>query len=224
MDRGFLFKLINSYMDKFNPGDSRSLHDFKFTFLEIICSHEHYISFNLPLQHSRLSPKSRSPDYLQEYCLSEEFCKHHFLVALLLQEVKTSLNEMVHIRKLALTTLRELLAKHELDDRYQSKGQMSRIATIYVPWLGIVLDNLNRMSVIEKQHTDETGSHSVVNRISSSSSYLFGKSCVNSETPKSHRFTLHIDQQSPMHLRNSAFFDAIAGQGKVYSENYFVIV
>lgn len=214
MDRGFLFKLMNSYMDKFNPGDSRSLQDFKFTFLEIICSHEHYISFNLPLQHSRLSPKSRSPDYLQEYCLSEDFCKHHFLVALLLQEVKTSLNEMMHIRKMAVITLRDLMAKHELDDRYQSKGQMSRIAAIYVPWLGIVLDNLNRISIVDKQNMDETCSHNAVNRISSSNSYLFGKSSVTTETPKSHRFTFHIDQQSPMHLRNSAFFDAIAGQCK----------
>jgi len=60
-------------------------------------------------------------DYISEYCLSEEFCKRHFLVGLLLQEVRTSLNEVFQIRKVAVSTLRDLLAKHELDDRYQHK-------------------------------------------------------------------------------------------------------
>lgn len=53
--------------------------------------------------------------------MSEDFCKHHFLVGLLMQEVRTSLNEIVQIRKVAISTLRDLMAKHELDDRYQNK-------------------------------------------------------------------------------------------------------
>lgn len=147
IDRGFVFKLINNYMDRFNPGDPRLLQEYKFSFLEIVCSHEHYISFNLPIQHTRLSPRNKSPDAVQESTLSEEFCKHHFIVGLLLQEVRTSLNEVAHIRKIALNTLKSLVAKHELDDRYQSKGQMHRIALIYLPWLSIVLENLNRLDV-----------------------------------------------------------------------------
>lgn len=199
-------------MDKFNPGDPRLLQEYKFSFLEIICSHEHYISLNLPIQYSKLSPRNKSPD-LQEFTLSEEFCKHHFIVGLLLQEIKTSLNEITHIRKIALNILKNLIAKHELDDRYKSKGQKNRIALIYLPWLSIVLENLNRLHV--NSENEEEGNDSVINRISSSSSYLFGKSSTASEaTPRSHRFTLHIDKDSPMHIRNSAFFDAIAGQCK----------
>ena len=57
--------------------------------------------------------------------MSEDFCKHHFLVGLLMQEVKTSLNEIVQIRKVAIATLRDLMAKHELDDRYQNKVYLS---------------------------------------------------------------------------------------------------
>lgn len=198
-------------MDKFNPGDPRLLQEYKFSFLEIICSHEHYISLNLPIQHTKLSPRNKSPDSFQEFTLSEEFCKHHFIVGLLLQEIKTSLNEVTHIRKIALNTLKNLIAKHELDDRYQSKGQMHRISLIYLPWLSIVLENLNRLDV--KGGSEEEGNDSIINRISSSSSYLFGKSSTASEcTPRSHRFTLHIDKDSPMHIRNSAFFEAIAGQ------------
>lgn len=211
MDRGFVFKIINSYMDKFNPGDARALQEFKFAFLEIMCSHEHYVIFNLPIQISKLGPKTRSPDYLREFTLSEEFCRFHFIVGLLLQEIKTSLNEVTHIRKIALGTLRDLTAKHELDDRYQNKGQLNRIALLYIPWLSIVLENLNRLSTIEK--IDDANTSSVMNRISTSTSFLYSKSSAASDsTPRSHRFTLHLDKDSPAHLRNSAFFEAIAGQ------------
>ncbi|KAI4466055.1 dedicator of cytokinesis dock [Holotrichia oblita] len=214
MDRGFVFKQINSYMDKFDPGDPRVLQEYKFAFLEIICSHEHYIAFNLPIQHTRLSPKNRSPDFLQEFCLSEDFCRHHFIVALLLQEIKISLSEIPHIRKIAVNTLRDLLAKHELDDRYQKNGQMNRIALIYVPWLGIVLENLSRFNVVEK--LDEGCASSSINRMSTSSSYLFGKSSVAGDVAmRSHRLTMYTDKDSPMHLRHSTFFDAIAGQSIV---------
>lgn len=220
IDRGFVFKLINQYMEKFNPGDPRLLQEYKFAFLEIICNHEHYVAFNLPIQPTKLSPKNRSPDFAQDFTLSEEFKKHHFVVALLLQEVKTSLNEMTHIRKVALNTLRDLLAKHELDDRYQDKGQLHRIALIYVPWLTIVLENSNRLDNVVTAGCGKTGleaeTNGVRHRISaSSSSFMFGKSSAASDaTPRSHRFTLHIDKDSPMHIRNSAFFDAIAGQCK----------
>lgn len=213
MDRGFVFKQINCYMEKFNPGDQRILQEYKFTFLEIICSHEHYIIFNLPIQHTRLSPKNRSPDFLQEFCLSEDFCRHHFIVALLLQEIKMSLSEVPQIRKIAVNTLRDLLAKHEMDDRYQKNGQMNRIALIYVPWLGIVLENLSRFNVLDKP--DDGYVNSSINRMSSSSSYLFSKNSVASDVGlRSHRFTMYSDRDSPMHLRHSTFFDAIAGQRK----------
>lgn len=60
-------------------------------------------------------------DLTSEYYLSEEFCRHHFLVGLILQETKAALNLGAPTRKLAITCLRDLLAKHELDDRYQAK-------------------------------------------------------------------------------------------------------
>lgn len=89
---------------------------------------------------------------------------------------------------------------------------MHRISLIYLPWLSIVLENLGRLDL--KGIPDEEGADSL-NRLSSSSVYMFGKSSTASEcTPRSHRFTLHIDKDSPLHIRNSTFFDAIAGQCK----------
>ena len=69
MDRGYVFKLINSYMDKFNPGDPKTLYDYKFVFLQVICSHEHYIAFNLPLLYPRLGTTSRTGELLYEVFL-----------------------------------------------------------------------------------------------------------------------------------------------------------
>lgn len=219
MDRGYVFKLINSYMDKFNPGDPKTLQECKFVFLQIICSHEHYVAFNLPIRHSRIGLKGRS-DYVDGFCLSEEFCKQHFLVGLLLQEVRTSLNEVSQIRKIAISTLRDLLAKHELDDRYQNKGQMARISAIYLPWLSIVLENLNRLNASSdgSKHLDPCSKHSAGSRLSSSSSFLNFKDTASIDTPKSsHRFTMFVDGnpsfRASMHVRDSSYLAAIAGQG-----------
>lgn len=65
MDRGYVFKLINSYMDKFNPGDPKTLYDYKFTFLQIICSHEHYVLLNLPVLHTGVGSKGRNGECLK---------------------------------------------------------------------------------------------------------------------------------------------------------------
>lgn len=55
--------------------------------------------------------------------------------------------------KMALRCLRDLLAKHELDDRYQSKGHQNRIASLYLPWIAVVLDNWNRLNVFTPDGT-----------------------------------------------------------------------
>lgn len=217
MDRGFVFQLIGQYMDKWSPGDPRPLQEFKFHFIQEVCTHEHYIPLNLPLI---INSNHRSPEILSHFCLSEEFCKQHFLASLLLQEVRSSLNEISHIRKLSLSILRDLLSKHDLDNRYQSKGQLSRISMLYIPWLGIVIENINRLPDCSEAK-DYVGHQ----RISSNSSYVFSRDMtpklmsqistptpsINSpmqSTPKSKRFTLHVDNSRV----SSQFKDLIAGQ------------
>ncbi|XP_053674834.1 dedicator of cytokinesis protein 11 [Anopheles nili] len=236
MDRGFVFRLIRLYMDRWGPGDSRVLQEYKFGFLREVCSHEHYVPLNLPFL---LTPNAnRAPDLLQQFCLSEEYCRQHFLVGILLQEVKSSLNEVSHIRRMGLVTLKELLAKHDLDERYQNKGQQNRLAMLYVPWLGIVLENLSRIS----DGVDRKGKHDTLgtNRISCSSSYVFGRdslptlpsatipSTVTSQTstPKSrsNRVTMFIEYTSPirssLHLKDTSFLAAIAGQAAPLSNGH----
>ncbi|XP_061394284.1 dedicator of cytokinesis protein 9 isoform X1 [Musca vetustissima] len=219
MDRGFVFKLIRYYMEQFSPGDPRVLQEFKFNFLQEICQHEHYVPFNLPFV---MNPKNRPPEMMQHFNLTEEFCRQHFLSGLLLQELKSSLNEIGHVRRHALKVLKNLLAKHELDDRYQNRGQLSRIALLYVPWLGIVMDNIQRINDLAEVCTPNghvyADSASYTQRLSCSSSYVFGKdSTLNSSTstPRGkNRATLHIDHPSPLrasvHIKETNYFAAIA--------------
>ncbi|XP_039279988.1 dedicator of cytokinesis protein 9 isoform X2 [Nilaparvata lugens] len=210
LDRGFVFKLVNSHLaNLLSASESRTMQEMKFAFLQVVCSHEHFVPFNLPLQHSKARNGTRfyTLNLTSEYCLSEEFCKHHYLVGILLQEVRASLHQVLQIRRTAVSSLRDLLAKHELDDRYQSKGQLPRIATLYIPWLGIVLDNLTRLSTDPGQAT-------------SSNSPIATSSSSIASTPQknSHRFTFHQDSpnsRASMHLRDSTYFAAIAGQALV---------
>ncbi|XP_030384667.1 dedicator of cytokinesis protein 9 isoform X2 [Scaptodrosophila lebanonensis] len=221
MDRGFVFKIIRFYMEQFSPGNPRVLQEYKFNFIQEICQHEHYVPLNLPFV---LNPKNRPPEMMQHFSLSEEFCRQHFLSGLLLQELKSSLNEVTYVRRHALNIFKNLLAKHELDGRYQQRGQLARIALLYVPWLGIVMDNLHRIDDQSEAGTPNghvyADSASYTKRLSCASSYVFSKDSTFgsvTSTPRSkNRMTLHIDHPSPyrtsLHIKENNYLAAIAGQ------------
>uniref|UniRef100_A0A8C3BQK5 Dedicator of cytokinesis 10 n=1 Tax=Cairina moschata TaxID=8855 RepID=A0A8C3BQK5_CAIMO len=109
MDRGFVFKMVNNYISMFGTGDSKTLHQFKFDFLQEVCHHEHFIPLCLPI---------RSGNQDLTYTLTNEFCRKHFLIGVLLREVGFALQEDQDIRHLALAVLKNLMAKHSFDDRY----------------------------------------------------------------------------------------------------------
>uniref|UniRef100_A0A4X2M111 Dedicator of cytokinesis 9 n=1 Tax=Vombatus ursinus TaxID=29139 RepID=A0A4X2M111_VOMUR len=132
MDRGFVFKQINNYISCFAPGDPKvTLFEFKFEFLRVVCNHEHYIPLNLPMPFGKGRIQRYQECnffsfvnflYLQlDYSLTDEFCKYHFLVGLLLREVGNALQEFRDVRQIAISVLKNLLIKHSFDDRYASR-------------------------------------------------------------------------------------------------------
>ncbi|XP_052588383.1 dedicator of cytokinesis protein 9 isoform X17 [Peromyscus californicus insignis] len=160
MDRGFVFKQINNYISCFAPGDPKTLFEYKFEFLRVVCNHEHYIPLNLPMPFGKgriqryqafLSPTVESNDTpvdLQlDYSLTDEFCRNHFLVGLLLREVGTALQEFREVRVIAISMLKNLLIKHSFDDRYTSRSHQARIATLYLPLFGLLIENVQRINV-----------------------------------------------------------------------------
>nr|XP_060623858.1 dedicator of cytokinesis protein 10 isoform X9 [Anolis sagrei ordinatus] len=153
MDRGFIFKLVNSYISMFGPGDHKILFQYKFDFLEEVCNHEHFIPLCLPIKSSNIpdstTPSEATQHYrssdIPEYTLTNEFCRKHFLIGLLLREVGWALQEDQDIRHMALAVLKNLMAKHSFDDRYSEKEDQAKIANLYMPLYGLLLDNMPRI-------------------------------------------------------------------------------
>lgn len=125
------------------------MHSYKFEFLAIITSYEHYIPLNLPINFNQFI---KSPTYELNFLessmlINDEFCKNHFLTGVLLQEVRAALSEVSQVRGIAISVLRNLLVKHSIDDRYQNKFQQSRIASLYFPYITLLLENISRIQV-----------------------------------------------------------------------------
>ncbi|XP_072478156.1 dedicator of cytokinesis protein 9 isoform X1 [Notamacropus eugenii] len=146
MDRGFVFKQINNYISCFAPGDPKTLFEFKFEFLRVVCNHEHYIPLNLPMPFGK-GRIQRYQDLQLDYSLTDEFCKYHFLVGLLLREVGNALQEFRDVRQIAISVLKNLLIKHSFDERYASRSHQARIATLYLPLFGLLIENVQRINV-----------------------------------------------------------------------------
>ncbi|XP_030635381.1 dedicator of cytokinesis protein 11 [Chanos chanos] len=147
MNRGFVFSLINDYMCGFSLKDPKVLTEMKFDFLMTVCNHEHYIPLNLPMAFGR-TKLQRVQDQSLEYSLTEEYCKNHFLVGLLLREVAEGLQQSPDIRQLAVAVLKNLMIKHAMDDRYLAfKNQQARICLLYLPLFELLYQNLQRLSV-----------------------------------------------------------------------------
>jgi len=72
---------------------------------------------------------------------------------------------------------------------FLSQGQLSRIASIYIPWLGIVLENLHRLQFVQENEIKTEIKQNGTNRVSTSSSFLTAKdssiSTATAGTPKS---------------------------------------
>jgi len=60
-------------------------------------------------------------DLQLDYSLTDDFCRNHFLVGLLLREVCGALQEFGEVRQIGIQVLKTLMIKHTFDDRYVSK-------------------------------------------------------------------------------------------------------
>lgn len=205
MDRGFVFTQIRHYLDKFKTCDPKALFEFKFTFLQVVCSHEHYVSFNLPLHLNKTTPKEFCMD-MAKMKLSNEFINRHFLAGTLLLQVEKALRETPAKRRAALGVLRALLTKHEHDERYAGRQARARVAALYAPWIPIVCDNVHRLAVKDSNLQQTNGTAQTQSE--PGLQMVHHRDAALHCTPRRHRLTLHLEQNSP--ARNSGHFkDAI---------------
>lgn len=60
-------------------------------------------------------------DLQLDYSLTDDFCRNHFLVGLLMREAGGALQEFREVRHIAVQVLKGLMIKHTFDDRYAAK-------------------------------------------------------------------------------------------------------
>ncbi|XP_052217568.1 dedicator of cytokinesis protein 9-like isoform X3 [Dreissena polymorpha] len=236
MDRGVVFQLISQHLATFTTVEHRVLHEYKFEFLRIVCSHEHYIPLSLPLMRKGLIKTYKDikqEDLKSDYTLSEEYRKTHYLPGLLLQELKLALNEAKETRRCAISVLRDQFAKHAFDDRYFGKNLQGRIAALYLPLISVLLDNKHRLVKSDPEKT-QSPSHapstpSLVNGVEGGSKGDGVKkgstqgSTSSGYTPTAQpkpRSGISLPQPAEPTKRDSSVFDMIAGTKIPYGKGH----
>uniref|UniRef100_A0A673YN18 Dedicator of cytokinesis 6 n=1 Tax=Salmo trutta TaxID=8032 RepID=A0A673YN18_SALTR len=172
MDRGFVFNLIRSYYKQVRaPQNPSSLTALRMDFTRILCSHEHYVTLNLPLILLLESPSSLLPPSIHPspsvsqgsafssmhqdqgvasmFELSVPFRQQHFLSGLLLTELSLILEPdgegVFFLHKKAISAVHSLMSSHDADPRYTDPQVRTHIAQLYLPLIPIVMDTLPQL-------------------------------------------------------------------------------
>uniref|UniRef100_A0A674KH37 Dedicator of cytokinesis protein 7 n=1 Tax=Terrapene triunguis TaxID=2587831 RepID=A0A674KH37_9SAUR len=163
MDRGFVFSLIKACYKQVssklyslpNPSILVSL---RLDFLRIICSHEHYVTLNLPC--SLLTPPaSPSPSVSSSsgfstnvqdqkianmFELSVPFRQQHYLAGLVLTELAVILDPDWGSPEV-INMVHNLLSSHDSDPRYSDPQVKARVAMLYLPLIGVIMETVPQL-------------------------------------------------------------------------------
>ena len=182
LNRKFLFCLVNKYLEYFHLCD-KQLFEIKFDFIRIICNHEHYIAFSLPVR-KPISNINEFANIKYEFNLSDQYRQFHFLSGMLLSQLFIALNENKEQRRTAIQVFRNLMLKHSYDLRYNDeKHKQGRIVSLYIPFIDILIENLSRLSSnaflasniignqIKSMNLSNNGTSSLITDTSSTSSF-----------------------------------------------------
>ncbi|XP_066529749.1 dedicator of cytokinesis protein 7-like isoform X5 [Hoplias malabaricus] len=172
MDRGFVFNLIRSYYKQISnklhtAQNPSSLTALRMDFLRIVCSHEHYVTLNLPCatlsppaspspstssttsQSSAFSCPMQDQGVVSMFELSVPFRQQHFLSGLLLTELALILEPdgegVFFLHKKAISALHSQMCSHDADPRYSDPQVRAHIAQLYLPLIPIVMETLSQL-------------------------------------------------------------------------------
>ncbi|KAE8609715.1 hypothetical protein XENTR_v10011887 [Xenopus tropicalis] len=179
MDRGFVFSLIKAYFKQVssklylqpNPSILVSL---RLDFLRIICSHEHYVTLNLPCslltppsspspsvssatsQSSGFSTNVQDQKIANMFELSVPFRQQHYLAGLVLTELAVILDPdaegLFGLHKKVINMVHNLLSTHDSDPRYADPEVKARVAMLYLPLIGIVMETVPQLYDFTESH------------------------------------------------------------------------
>uniref|UniRef100_A0A8C7VMT0 Dedicator of cytokinesis 8 n=1 Tax=Oncorhynchus mykiss TaxID=8022 RepID=A0A8C7VMT0_ONCMY len=164
MDRGFVFILVKNYCNQMSTKtvSMPTLISMRLEFLRILCSHEHYLNLSLYFSSPASAPVSPCPSISSQvsfssscsfqeqrilglFELSQEFKQQHYLAGLLLTELSAALDMESEglVQKKAINATYSLLCAHDLDQRCTRPDVRAKVATLYLPLVGIIIDSIN---------------------------------------------------------------------------------
>uniref|UniRef100_A0A8C6Y5G6 Dedicator of cytokinesis 7 n=1 Tax=Naja naja TaxID=35670 RepID=A0A8C6Y5G6_NAJNA len=168
MDRGFVFSLVKTYYKQvssklYSLPIPSTLVSLRLDFLRIVCSHEHYVTLNLPC--SLLTPPaSPSPSVSSSsgfstnvqdqkianmFELSVPFRQQHYLAGLVLTELAVILDpeadSLFGLHKKVINMVHNLLSSHDSDPRYSDPQVKARVATLYLPLIGVIMESVPQL-------------------------------------------------------------------------------
>uniref|UniRef100_A0A4W2DFD1 Dedicator of cytokinesis 7 n=1 Tax=Bos indicus x Bos taurus TaxID=30522 RepID=A0A4W2DFD1_BOBOX len=179
MDRGFVFSLIKTCYKQVSsklyslPSPS-VLVSLRLDFLRIICSHEHYVTLNLPCslltppaspspsvssatsQSSGFSTNVQDQKIANMFELSVPFRQQHYLAGLVLTELAVILDPdaegLFGLHKKVINMVHNLLSSHDSDPRYSDPQTKARVAMLYLPLIGIVMETVPQLYDFTETH------------------------------------------------------------------------
>uniref|UniRef100_A0A671L1Y1 Dedicator of cytokinesis 8 n=1 Tax=Sinocyclocheilus anshuiensis TaxID=1608454 RepID=A0A671L1Y1_9TELE len=165
MDRGFVFQLVKNYCNQVLHVNMSTLISMRLEFLRVLCSHEHYLNLSLFFSSPASAPASPSPSTSSQtssscsfqdhkitamFDLSQDFKQRHYLTGLLLTELSTALDMESEgsvtfnvLQQKAISATYSLLCAHDLDQRCSRPEVKAKIAALYLPLVGIIIDSIN---------------------------------------------------------------------------------
>ncbi|XP_051525356.1 dedicator of cytokinesis protein 8-like isoform X1 [Myxocyprinus asiaticus] len=163
MDRGFVFQLVKNYCNQMaaKSVNMSTLISIRLDFLRVLCSHEHYLNLSLFFSSPASAPASPSPSVSSQtssscsfqdnkiaamFDLSQDFKQRHYLTGLQLTELSTALDmesEGGRVQQKAINATYSLLCAHDLDQRCSRSEVKAKIAALYLPLVGIIIDSIN---------------------------------------------------------------------------------
>ncbi|CAH2310883.1 dedicator of cytokinesis 7 isoform X6 [Pelobates cultripes] len=172
MDRGFVFSLVKAYFKQVSsklyllPNPS-ILVSMRLDFLRIVCSHEHYVTLNLPCslltppsspspsvssatsQSSGFSTNVQDQKIANMFELSVPFRQQHYLAGLVLTELAVIVDPeaegLFGLHKKVINMVHNLLSTHDSDPRYADPEVKARVAMLYLPLIGIVMETVPQL-------------------------------------------------------------------------------
>uniref|UniRef100_A0A672HCH3 Dedicator of cytokinesis 8 n=1 Tax=Salarias fasciatus TaxID=181472 RepID=A0A672HCH3_SALFA len=161
MDRGFVFQLVKNYCNQMSAKGVAmpTLISMRLEFLRILCSHEHYLNLSLFFSSPASAPASPCPSISSQssgscsfqeqqrilalFELSPEFKQQHYLTGLLLTELSAALDMEGKVQRKAINAIFSLLCSHDLDHRCIKTDVRAKVAALYLPLVGIIIDSTN---------------------------------------------------------------------------------